>query len=113
MDAVDLGVNLFVALFALMDPIGNLPIFAAAIVGEAAVRRDKPPSMGSEDFGSFGGSGVPVVFWNLYASPFGDKSGAPNHSSEFVIDEKALRIGVRALTSATLAYMAQNPAAKR
>ena len=47
------------------------------------------------------------------ASPFGDKSGAPNHSSEFVIDEKALRIGVRALTSATLAYMAQNPAAKR
>jgi len=71
------------------------------------------PSMGSEDFGSFGGSGVPVVFWNLYASPFGDKSGAPNHSSEFVIDEKALRIGVRALTSATLAYMAQNPAAKR
>ncbi len=30
MDAVDLGVNLFVALFALLDPIGNLPIFAAA-----------------------------------------------------------------------------------
>ena len=30
MDAVDLGVNLFVALFALVDPIGNIPIFAAA-----------------------------------------------------------------------------------
>lgn len=30
MNAVDLGVNLFVTLFALLDPIGNLPIFAAA-----------------------------------------------------------------------------------
>ena len=33
MDAVDLGVNLFVALFALVDPIGNIPIFAAATAG--------------------------------------------------------------------------------
>ena len=30
MDAVDLGVNLFVALFALVDPIGNIPIFVSA-----------------------------------------------------------------------------------
>ena len=33
MNAVDLGVNLFVTLFALLDPIGNLPIFAAATAG--------------------------------------------------------------------------------
>ena len=33
MGAVDLGVNLFVALFALLDPIGNVPIFAAATAG--------------------------------------------------------------------------------
>ena len=33
MNAVDLGVNLFVALFALLDPIGNVPIFAAATAG--------------------------------------------------------------------------------
>ena len=33
MDAVELGVNLFVALFALVDPIGNVPIFAAATAG--------------------------------------------------------------------------------
>jgi multiple antibiotic resistance protein len=33
MDALDLGVNLFVALFALVDPIGNIPIFAAATAG--------------------------------------------------------------------------------
>lgn len=30
MDLVQLGVNFFVALFALIDPIGNIPLFAAA-----------------------------------------------------------------------------------
>lgn len=39
MDAVDLGVNLFVALFALVDPIGNIPIFAAATAGATARQR--------------------------------------------------------------------------
>jgi multiple antibiotic resistance protein len=39
MDAVDLGVNLFVALFALVDPIGNLPIFAAATAGATLRQR--------------------------------------------------------------------------
>ena len=49
MNAVDLGVNLFVALFALLDPIGNVPIFAAATAGASlhhlwsiAVRRSVP-----------------------------------------------------------------------
>ncbi len=39
MDAVDLGVNLFVALFALLDPIGNVPIFAAATAGASLRQR--------------------------------------------------------------------------
>ncbi|MDP1914397.1 MarC family protein [Brevundimonas sp.] len=39
MDAVDLGVNLFVALFALVDPIGNIPIFAAATAGASMRQR--------------------------------------------------------------------------
>ena len=39
MNAVDLGVNLFVALFALADPIGNVPIFAAATLGATAAQR--------------------------------------------------------------------------
>src|SRR3989344_1755081 len=39
MDAVDLGVNLFGALFALVDPIGNLPIFAAATAGATLRQR--------------------------------------------------------------------------
>ena len=39
MDAVELGVNLFVILFALLDPIGNLPIFAAATAGATMPQR--------------------------------------------------------------------------
>ena len=39
MNAVDLGVNLFVALFALVDPIGNVPIFAAATAGASLRQR--------------------------------------------------------------------------
>lgn len=39
MDALDLGVNLFVTLFALIDPIGNIPIFAAATAGASLRQR--------------------------------------------------------------------------
>lgn len=65
------------------------------------------PLMGSEDFGSFGTTGIPVVFWMLRASPFADKDGAPNHSPEFAIDEKALKVGARALVASSLAFMSQ------
>src|ERR1700740_17785 len=33
MSQVDFAVNFFVALFALLDPLGNVPVFAAATVG--------------------------------------------------------------------------------
>src|SRR4051812_8938257 len=33
MSQAELAVNFFVALFALIDPIGNVPVFAAATVG--------------------------------------------------------------------------------
>jgi len=79
---------------------------AAAAPGLQA--REVGPRMGSEDFGSFG-KNRPVVFWNLNASPFGDKPGAPNHSPEFVIDERALRIGLRVLVGSALAYMTARP----
>jgi len=35
MGQADLAVNFFVALFALIDPVGNIPLFAAATVGIA------------------------------------------------------------------------------
>jgi multiple antibiotic resistance protein len=39
MNLLELGVNFFVALFALIDPIGNVPIFAAATVGATPAQR--------------------------------------------------------------------------
>ncbi|MGJ7505494.1 MULTISPECIES: hypothetical protein [unclassified Variovorax] len=71
---------------------------------EAAAGKDKVaeilPSMGSEDFGAFGTTGVPVVFWILNASPYPDRAGPTNHSPLFTIGESEMRIGVRALTGA-------------
>jgi multiple antibiotic resistance protein len=39
MNLLELGVNFFVALFALIDPIGNVPIFAAATLGATPAQR--------------------------------------------------------------------------
>lgn len=39
MNLLELGVNFFVAMFALIDPIGNVPIFAAATQGATAAQR--------------------------------------------------------------------------
>ena len=39
MSLADLSVNFFVALFALIDPIGNAPVFAAATVGATPAGR--------------------------------------------------------------------------
>ncbi|NGM49978.1 MarC family protein [Caulobacter sp. 602-2] len=39
MSQAELAVNFFVALFALIDPIGNVPLFAAATIGAASAGR--------------------------------------------------------------------------
>ena len=39
MSAADFAVNFFVALFALIDPVGNVPVFAAAVAGASATGR--------------------------------------------------------------------------
>ncbi|SCK15198.1 amidohydrolase [Variovorax sp. HW608] len=102
---IDTGYEVLVS-----DPGATQVVIKAleAAAGPDAQANEIGPRMASEDFGSFG-KDRPVVFWNLNASPFGDKAGAPNHSPEFVIDERALRLGVRALVGSTLAYMNARP----
>ena len=65
-------------------------------------------SRGTSHFGAFGAD-IPVVFWHLQASPYEDRDGAPNHSSEFQIDEAAMAVGTKAFVGATPAYMEANP----
>jgi metal-dependent amidase/aminoacylase/carboxypeptidase family protein len=102
---IDTGYEVLVS-----DPGATQTVVKAleAAAGPGGQAREIGPRMASEDFGAFGRN-RPVVFWNLNASPFGDKPGAPNHAPEFVIDERALRIGVRALVGSTLAYMTARP----
>ncbi|RYH30282.1 MAG: amidohydrolase [Alcaligenaceae bacterium] len=99
---IDTGYEVLVS-----DPGATQVVIRALETAAGAGRAtESQPSMASEDFGSFG-KNIPVVFWNLNASPFGDRDGAPNHSAEFVIDESSMRVGVRALVGSTLAYMNQ------
>lgn len=84
-----------------------IPALEAATKGIGA--REALPLMGSEDFGAFGNNGTPIVYWWLNASPFTDRAGAANHSPEFMIDEDALIVGVRALVGSALSYMEANP----
>ena len=72
--------------------------------GQAGVR-EIPPVLASEDFGAFTAK-APGFYWFLNASPHPDRSGAPNHSPLFTIDERHLKTGVKALVDATLAYLA-------
>jgi amidohydrolase len=66
-----------------------------------------PPITGAEDF-SFFQQRIPGLFFFLGVVPDGvDPATVPkNHSPHFFADEKALPIGVRALTQLTLDYMA-------
>lgn len=89
------------------DPSATqIVIPALKLAAGADGAREVPPGMGSEDFGAFS-KNIPLVFWRLNASPYPDKAGAPNHSPEFMVDEKALRVGVRALVASALTYMTQ------
>jgi amidohydrolase len=100
---IDTGYEVLVS-----DPnVTQTIIPALELASDRIGAKEVPPGMGSEDFGAFG-KNVPVVFWRLNASPYPDKMGAPNHSPEFMIDEKALRIGTRALLASSLTYMLDN-----
>jgi amidohydrolase len=65
---------------------------------------ETPPILAAEDFGAYG-AGIPTLYWFLAASPLGDKPGPPNHSPFFTVDESVLKVGVRAMTGATLAFL--------
>ena len=71
--------------------------------------REIPPVLGAEDFGAYSAA-APTLFWFLNASPHADRSGAPNHSPLFIIDEKYLKTGVKALVHVAIEYMRSHAA---
>lgn len=66
--------------------------------------REIPPVTASDDFAVFS-SAVPGLYWFLNGSPYADRPGPPNHSPQFIVDETAFKVGVKALVHVTLEYM--------
>ncbi|MCS6765851.1 MAG: amidohydrolase [Candidatus Protistobacter heckmanni] len=64
------------------------------------------PIFGSEDFGEFAKE-APGLFFFVGVTPADQdmRQAAPNHSSGFTMDEKALEVGVRALSMLTVDYL--------
>ncbi|WP_313274694.1 M20 family metallopeptidase [Stenotrophomonas sp.] len=76
-----------------------------AVVGEANVY-EPPLQMGAEDFSLYARE-VPGLFFFVGATGEGiDPATAPaNHSPKFLLDEKALDVGLRALLQVSLDYL--------
>ncbi|WP_367347191.1 M20 family metallopeptidase [Stenotrophomonas bentonitica] len=76
-----------------------------AVVGEANVY-EPPLQMGAEDFSLYAQQ-VPGMFFFVGATSEGiDPATAPaNHSPKFLLDEKALDVGLRALLQVSLDYL--------
>ena len=76
-----------------------------AVVGEANVY-EPPLQMGAEDFSLYAQQ-VPAMFFFVGATSEGiDPAKAPaNHSPKFLLDEKALDVGLRALLQVSLDYL--------
>ncbi len=76
-----------------------------AVVGKAKVY-EPPLQMGSEDFSMYAQQ-VPAMFFFVGSTSAGiDPATAPsNHSPKFLLDEKALDVGLRALLQVSLDYL--------
>lgn len=86
-----------VELTAQMAPVLN----RASAGGSALVVK---PIMGAEDF-SFFANEIPALFFGLGVAADGKVDGAPNHSPYFYVNDKALRHGVKAMSSLALEWL--------
>jgi len=110
--AASAGATADVEIIELYDPLVNnarmvarmTPVLDRAADGNSSV---VSPSGAAEDF-SFFLNEVPGMFFNVGVVPADHDlaSAAPNHSPNFFLDEKSLVVGVRALASVTINYLA-------
>ena len=69
-----------------------------------------PPQTGAEDF-SFYAEKVPGLFVFLGGRPANvtKQQAPPHHTPDFFVDEAALELGVRTMTSLALEYLRMHP----
>ena len=70
--------------------------------------RQRPPITGAEDFSYFANQ-VPGFYFFLGAVPPGKKSGG-HHTPTFYADDRAIPIGIRAMTGLILDFLSPSPA---
>ena len=73
------------------------------VLGQSAIQRIAQPSMGSEDFAFFT-SEVPAAMFRLGCTSE-HAGGAGLHTSQFDIDEEAIRIGAHVMAHAAIVWM--------
>jgi len=110
--AASAGAKAEVEVIEIYDPLVNhagmaarmAPVLERAADGNIQVVN---PSGAAEDF-SFFLNEIPGLFFNVGVVPRGQDlaTAAPNHSPNFMVDESALVVGVRALASVTVNYLA-------
>ena len=110
--AASAGARAEVEIIELYDPLVNnarmasrmAPVLERAADGDIQVVN---PTGAAEDF-SFFLNEVPGLFFNVGVVPRDQDlaKAAPNHSPNFFIDEKALLVGVRALATVTVNFLA-------
>lgn len=87
------------------DPsiVGLLNDTAEAVLGHQSVQKIPKPSMGGEDF-AFYSSSIPAAMFRLGCASE-ERGGAGLHTSEFDIDEEAIRIGAHVMAHAAIVWM--------
>jgi len=110
--AASAGAKAEVEIIEEYDPLVNTPQMAARMAPVLERAADGNVQVmnqtgAGEDF-SFFLNEVPGLFFNVGIVPPGQDPAkvAPNHSPNFMIDESALVVGVRALASVTVNYLA-------
>jgi len=103
------GTTIEIDFVSAADAVVNCPQLTeliSATAGEGmddvTVKKIAQPSMGGEDF-AFYGNHVPAAMFRLGVCS--DKcGGAPLHTSDFDLDEEALRIGIRIMAQTAIAW---------
>ena len=77
---------------------------AGQFLGASNVITDRPPSMGTDDFGYFSAA-VPGCYWQLGTSDPAWQERWPNHTPQFRVSEKALPIAAALHAGIVLEYL--------
>ena len=81
---------------------------AAQLLGAENVLTDRPPSMGTDDFGYFSAA-APGCYWQIGTSDPTWETRWPNHTPEFRVSERALPVAAALHAAVAMSYLRGEP----